>query len=203
MSNLTDLITLLYSYQDDDRDKLAKQLTEQRKGSYINALADLASQYGCNQDVPTPKGKDAKKLTEDSKTDAQSIANTFNRELGNVVQRLYDANPRGNRNYYSHNLNEWAKQRDTWKSFQIGLYTDTTAQQYAQLRFYEMNRDIDPTFYYAPIPPVSDECIARTAAGIVDLAYVQAHETPAHVNCPHWWVALNPRKQDCKELWVG
>jgi len=203
MSELTDLITLLYSYQQDDIDDMVAKLTERRRATWINTLTELAGKHGCNRPAGTPKGADAKYLKDISIEDAKSIANTYNEQLRNQVERLYKANNKGNRNYYYKQLSAWLKKRAAWKDYQIALQTDSTARQYATEMFYKNNPDIVPKFRYSPIPPVSKECIKRTAKGVVTLAYVQSHKTPAHPFCPHQWLPLRPQQAVCELLWVS
>lgn len=202
MTPLTDTIFNAYAYDQSDIDKLAAKLTEQRRAAWLNSLADMARLHGCSQFPKPPKGADAKKLKTDSIKDAESIANTYNRELRNQIERIYKDNPRANRNTYARRLATWNARRDAYKVYQISLNTDSTARQYAQSRFYSMN-PLEPRFVYSSIPPVSNECIRRTAAGVVTLAYVQSHPVPSHVNCPHQWRNVAPQRADCANLWLG
>ncbi len=203
MSDLTDIITLLYSYQQEDIDHLKRQLTERYKATWINTLADLGTKHGCNKPPGTPKGQDAKYLSEQASVDVRSIANTYARELNNFINRVFKENPRANRNTYYKRIDEWVAKRDQYKTWQIGLMTDSNARQYAQLRFYAENPQIAPKFRYSAIPPVSKECNKRTAKGLVTLAYVRKHPTPAHINCPHTWIEQRPVNIGCDGLWLG
>jgi hypothetical protein len=203
MSQLTDVIALLYAYQQDDIDHLKREITERYKATWLNTLAGLAQKHGCNNYPTAPRGADAKHLNSEAERDAASIAQTYARELDNFIKRLYRENPRGNRNYYYSRVDKWLVKRDTYKAWQIGLMTDSNARQYAQLRFYAENPQIAPKFRYSSIPPVSKECIKRTRKGLVTLAYVKSHLTPAHYNCPHTWVEQSPKFVGCEGLWLG
>ncbi len=203
MTTLTDTLFSFYAYTQADIDDLAKRLEERRRATWINTLTELARKHGCGQLPGTPKGEFARHLKRLSVEDAQHIANTYNRELLNQVNRIFKSNPRANRNTYAKQLGAWIARRDAYKTYQIGLQTDSTARQYAQAEFYRHNPKIAPKFRYSPIPPVSKECIKRTRKGAVSLKYVLSHPTPAHINCPHTWLPQSPKQADCELLWLG
>lgn len=203
MTALTDTITSLYSYDQSDIDKLAGKLTERRRASWINSLSDLASQHGCSQLAATPKGTDARRLADDSRADAESIANTYNRELANQVRRINTANPRAQRSVYVRQLDAWAKRRDAHKTLTIALNTDGTARQYARDRFYTENNNLSKWFTASGPPPTCRLCIAIFAAGIVSFAYTQRNPFPRHINCPHLYTSVAPTRAVCEALWLG
>lgn len=202
MTALTDSLYEAYAYDAEDTAKISRQLTERRRAAWINELSALAAKHGCSQLAGTPKGQDAKFLATISQTDADSITNTYNRELRNQIERLYQRNKRGNRTYYTSNLAKWQAARDVWKNYQIALQTDTTARQYAFSRFYAMNQ-IAQAFVAGGPPPTCKICIRLFAVGVVDYAYTQQHGFPAHVNCPHSWRTVAPVKVECSKLWLG
>lgn len=203
MTALTDSIYNAYAKDADDVTKLAKLLTERRRAVWINTLSELARTHGCSQLAATPKGKYARKLADDSKLDAESIVNTFNTDLRREIEKLYKANPRGNRIYYSNNLIKWQKRRDTWKVYQIGLNTDSTTRYYAQQSFYSNNVELAKRFVAGGPPPVCKICIRIFAAGVVDFAYTQYQPLPAHIGCPHLFKVIAPTKISCEKLWLG
>jgi hypothetical protein len=203
MTRLTDAIIEAYSYDADDIKALAAKLTERRRAGWINELSALAQTHGCGQRAGTPKGADARELRQMSQTDAESIARTFNRDMTRTVERLNKSNPRGNRRYYTSNLDKWARARDSWKSLQIGLNTDSTVRQFAQQRFYEMNPQLAQRFAAFGVPPVCKICIRIFAAGVVDFSYTQRNPLPAHIFCPHLYQPVAPAKAECAKLWLG
>ncbi len=203
MSKLTDILFLLYSMDEADTAKIAKQLNERYRATWINHLSDLAKKHGCNQLGKTPKGADAAKFKADALRDAESIVKTFNRELKAEIARIVKDTPTANRNTIAKKLATWKKRRDGHKIYSIGLNTDTAARQYAFKRFYEMNAQIPRQFVAAGPPAVCKICIRIFAAGIVDLAYTQKHPFPAHYNCPHVYRAVAPAKVECATLWVS
>jgi hypothetical protein len=203
MTKLTDAIFAAYDHNATDTAKIARQLTERRRAVWINTLTDLARQHGCTRLAGTPKGADAKKLRDDSQRDAESISNTYNKQLRNEIERLYAANKKGNTRYYTSNLAKWQARRDTWKVYQIALNTDSSAREYARLRFYEMNANLAKRFIATGPPPVCKICIRIFAAGVVDFAYTRFQTLPAHISCPHLWKAVAPTKVSCDQLWLG
>lgn len=203
MSALTDAIYAAYAYDASDTEKLTRQLNERYRATWINGIQDLARMHGCNQYPPTPKGEDAKYLRSLAERDAESISNTFNRELRNQIERLYAANKKGNRTYYTSNLAKWQAKRDLWKVYQISLATDSNARQYAFTRFYAMNNQIARMFVASGPPAVCKICMRLFAAGLVDYEFTQRNGFPAHINCPHLWAAAAPVKVECAKLWVG
>lgn len=203
MSVLTDTLYAAYAYDTEDTTKLLRQLNERYRATWINALQDLARTHGCNQYPPTPKGADAKYLRSLAERDAQSISNTYNKDLRREIERLYAANKKGNRTYYTSNLAKWQKKRDTWKVYQIGIATDSNARQYAFTRFYAMNTQIARMFVASGPPAVCKICLRLFAAGVVSYEFTQMNPFPAHINCPHLWKAAAPQKVECSQLWVG
>ena len=141
-----------------------------------------------------------------SRQDAESIANTWARDIERQLDKLYTANPRGNRHYYARNMEIWAGQRDQWKSTQIARFTHQSTEFYTADRFRKQNGLRGQGYIYVGglVPRSSAGCIERTAAGVVDEAYVQTHPTPNHPNCPHTWEAVDPViVDDCSAIWMG
>lgn len=202
-SNLVRIITLLYSMQSDDINLLADRLLQQRATEWKAAVSQELRRYGCSQTGQFPVGSDALELFRMSETDAASIANTYNRELRNQVQRLYNANPRGNRNYYTSNLEKWAARREIFKGQQIALNTAGTTRNMAQTRFRTMN-NIEGKFLFSGAPPVCIRCMRLKAMGLVSIDVVRANPTPIHLNCPHEFVPARVRGGiDCATAWTG
>lgn len=204
-SNLVRIITLLYSMQQDDINLLADRLLQQRATEWQQSISQELRRYGCSQTGQAPVGSDALELFRLSENDARSIAQTYNRELQNQVQRLYTANPRGNRNYYTSNLEKWAAKRDVYKGQQIALNTAATTRQFAQTRFRQMNGIEGGKYLFSGAPPVCAKCVSLKAKGLVTQEFVSRHPSPQHPNCPHEWVDARPRrtKIDCATAWAG
>lgn len=204
-SNLLKVMALLYQYQPEEVIALQGTIVQRRIQAWMTALATKAREYGCGSNTPKlPSGRDATELDKMAKFDATSIAKTWDRDVLYKLLRLYENNPKGNRNYYAKNMEIWVKNRDQWKLPQIAITLEQSTRHYAQLRFYEENK-ISPKFVYSPSPRhVSDECKSRFSAGVVGIQYVKDNPVPAHPNCPHDWIEVTTTiRIDCKVLWLG
>jgi len=204
LTKLQRIIRLGYEMQTEDRDELAQSLLKQRAKAWRGAIEEEAHKAGVTRKAQGPRGRDLDELRQMSVSDAQSIYTTYNRALENEIQRLYTANPRGNRRYYIKNLDTWTRERAAWKNRQITLQTNKTARYHAQQRFWDMNGARERTYRFSGPAPVCDDCAAMFAAGVVDQNFVDATPTPLHPNCPHEWKSLgfrlNVPKQD---VWMG
>lgn len=201
-TNLTRVISLLYRFQAADVDTLTNQLLDQRKQAWNTALRELATRHGCTQPPRAPSGDDLAELKAQAKADADSIAATWNGDVERQVERLFEANRRGNRNYYAANLERWSAQRETWKSPQVALNSAQTTRFYAQQQFYRLN-GIERRYVFVGAAPTCRDCVTRFAAGIVDQNYVDRYPCPRHPNCPHEWQTVNAEQLPCEDLWLG
>ena len=203
------LVKLVYRMHQPDIAALEKELKKQRYQAYREKLRELAIEVGCPQAAnraKPPRGASKRALDEESRRDAKSIAETWNRDVEKQIDNLFLQNPRGNRNYYAKHLEAWAEKRAQWKNKQIANYTVQYARNLARLDFEIWNEPIlgDVQYLYTGAPPVGAECIFRMGEGVVDAAFARSHPTPAHPNCPHEWTRVpNGRKVNCKELIMG
>lgn len=189
---------------DFDLRQLADTLQGQRIEAYKLAIDKQIRLVGCSRSASDPRGEQLAQLNSDSQRDAQSIVNTYNRDLQRALERIIQANPQGRRGDIEAAIESYLSQRSSWKDKQIALNTSKTARFYAEEQFRKKNGIANQTYYYFGPPPVSDECKANMAAGFVDVQYVNQHPTPAHINCPHTWqVVSTPQVPDCNAIWVG
>jgi hypothetical protein len=187
-----------------DADSLTASILKQRSETWRATLTEDARAAGSGKTGQGPSGGDLSELSRLSRRDADSIANTFDRELNNQIDRLYDANPTGDRAYYVRELTNWAEQRADYKDRQIANMNRQTARSYAQERFEVMNKVGDALSLFVGPPPREPVCAGHFAAGLVDAQYVAANRTPIHIGCPHSW----ERQQSVigvpiEEIWVG
>jgi hypothetical protein len=202
VSKLLQVMGLLYRMEADDRTQLETQLLDRRKQAWTLALTEQARKYRCSRAPEAPRKQDLTELKRMSKEDAVGITKTWNGDVERQLQKLYDANPRGNRNYYAANMEQWARARGQWKDAQIAMQTEHSTRYYAKMRFFEMNT-IRPRFKVVGPPPVCPICIGHFGAGIVDMAYIRRNPAPFHVNCPHEWAEAVITDIPCNELWLG
>lgn len=203
-TRLQKTLLLLYKMQPEEVAALSTALLTQRKDVWKKTLARRARDYGCPNASPNdPRRGDLSELKAMSDEDARSIAATWERDLEREIERLFNANRRGNRNYYISNLEKWARDRERWKGVQIGNVTERSTAFYAETRFREENDITADRYVYQGPPPVSDNCVRRTGAGVVDYNYVRRNPVPAHPGCPHSWELVTRQKLDCSTIWVG
>jgi hypothetical protein len=138
-----------------------------------------------------------------SAEDAQSIVNTWNRDVERQIERLFNANRRGNRNYYYKNMEAWAEGRRSWKQPQIAITTAQQTRWVAQTRFRQMNGLRGQQYVFYGPPPVCAICIGLFAEGLVSEAFIQQNPTPVHPLCPHEWRPVAIQRISCDDIWVG
>lgn len=202
-TRLTRTIALLYRMESADTETLYNQLLEARKRAWKTALELSARIHGCRQVPNAPRREDLDELKRMSREDAESITQTWNRDVIRQIEKLYEANIRGNRQYYFSNLERWNAQRNTWKLPQIALVTETTTAEYARERFRKMNYPGGQKYVFDGAPPTCKDCVRRFAAGVVDASYIRRFPTPRHINCPHTWRVLRPPRLRCDQIWLG
>ncbi|QPC83773.1 hypothetical protein G4Y79_05180 [Phototrophicus methaneseepsis] len=206
-NRVTEVISFIYRMQDGEVDELAREIERSRVETWRTVLRQRASEHGVSNAQPRdPSGVDLQEIRRMSREDARSIANTWARDVERQLDKLYETNPRGNRVYYASNMETWANEREQWKSRQISRYTYQSTEFYTSDRFRQQNGLRGQKYVYVGglVPNSSAGCIERTAAGLVDEAYVQTHPTPNHPNCPHVWEAVNPILVDePTEIWIG
>lgn len=202
MSQLTQVIALFYRMTDDDAAALRDMLLEQRKRVWATALRDQARRYGCNRTPNAPSGDDLAELKRLSLRDAESVAQTWNRDVERQIEKLYAENPRGNRTYYAARMEQWVIERDAWKQPQIALNTELVTYEFARAQFREFN-GIRGAFIFDGGPPVCETCVRYYALGEVDYKFIRDHNAPVHVNCPHYWREVRREKIDCADMWLG
>jgi hypothetical protein len=202
--HLKQRLKLAYEYSIPDERDLAEGIYRQRATAYRDEMTDQARQLGSAQTGRMPGGQDQAYLLKWSLEDAQSIRRTFNRDLERQIDRLYEANPDGKRDYYVNALEQWASERAVWKDRQIAIYNSKTAQQYAQQRFLAMNSLRGSQFRFVGPPPICDDCVDMLAMGVVGELVVNRYPTPLHPNCPHRWKFVSAGMTiSINELWVG
>lgn len=193
-----------YSMQEGDIQALLEQIARQTTIVYRQTIQSSLNLHGCQKLVTGPDSAAQKWIDAKALKDAKGIANTYQNELENKVIALYRSNPRGNRYYYSSNLNAWVAQRTSRKTASISLNTMTQARKYAQDRFTREN-NIGGKWVFAGPPPVCKDCVRIKGYGPQTFEETQkaGRQLPSHVNCPHRYQQLIPKKIDCQNAWSG
>jgi hypothetical protein len=193
----------VYSMTEGDINALVEQIKSQLMTTYRQSIQRQLVLYSCQKIVTGPDNQALAFLEAKALKDARGIANTYQNDLERKVQFLYIQNRRGNRNYYSSNLNTWARQRTTSKARVISLNTMTSAREYAVQRFRTEN-NITGKFIFAGPPPVCKKCIRLKAKGLVSAEQAKNFGDSQHINCPHFWQAVTLGKFNCNdETWTG
>ena len=202
-SNLIVGIVLpVYSMIDEDITALAERLMQQMTIEYRKVIQGQLTLYGCQKIVTGPDAVSQRWIEVYARKNSEGIAQTFNRELSNQIQRLYDANPRGNRSYYFKALDAWVAQRNVHKLPSIALNTAQAIREYAQQRFRQEN-GIEGRFLFVGPPPVCKKCLRLRALGLVSEAAARRYGNSQHGGCPHEWEQVIARKIECETAWTG
>jgi len=204
-SRLLRIITLLYRRTAEDIESTYQDLLEQRKQAWRSTIQQEARKLGYMVAAEGPRRQDLEYIKSLCRQDAQSIVNTWNRDVERRLLRLYQANPRGNRFYYIHNMEAWATKRSRWKDREIAVQTEYTIVGYAKQRFWAENGMRGGKHRFVGPPPACGRCLTHFSKGEVNQAYVDANPTPIHIGCDHTWEIVRgtyPRP-GLDELWVG
>lgn len=203
-TRLHSTLLLLYKMQPEEVAALSGDLLDQRKDVWKRTLTRRAREYGVpGASANAPRGGDLAELKAMSNEDAKSIAATWERDVERQIERLFNENRRGNRNYYIKNMERWARDREQWKSVQIANVTERGTAFYAETRFRQENDVTADRYIYQGPAPVSENCVRRTGAGVVDYNYMRRNPVPNHPNCPHEWELVTTRRLDPATIWVG
>lgn len=196
------IVEPLYRMIGDDIDALADQLQAQMIIEYLKTIQSQLNLYQCQRLATGPDSTSLAWIRAYARTNADGIAKTHDRELGNQISRLYQANPKGNRAYYFKNLDAWTAQRNTYKLPSIALNTAQAVREYAQQRFRDEN-GIKGRFLFVGPPPVCPICTRLKGLGAVSEAEARRIGNSQHVGCPHEWQQLIPSGLNCAEAWTG
>ena len=187
-----------------DEQSLVTSILAQRSETWRSTLTSEARAAGSSKTGIGPSGRDLSELSQVSRRDAASIVNTYERELGNKIDALYDANPTGNRDYYISEIAAWASDRADYKDRQIANMNRGTARTYAQTRFNAENKSGEALYLFDGPPAHEPVCEGLFRAGLVDRTFIERNPTPVHINCPHTWEVQTTRiGVPLDQIWVG
>lgn len=187
-----------------DAQSLTSSILAQLSETWRQTLTSEARAAGGTQTGRGPTAQDLSELSKIARRDAGSIVNTFDRELNNQIDRIYDSDPTAPRSVYISELQAWADNRAVWKDRQIANMNRGNARTYAQQRFNAENRVGEAVYLFAGPPPRESICAGHFRVGLVDRAYVERNPTPIHINCPHTWEKQTSQVgMPVDQLWVG
>jgi hypothetical protein len=204
-TRLLRILRLLYHQGRAEVRQIEAELIEVRKRAWVTAIEAEARRWGYSGPANAPRLEDLESIRTESRADAQSIVQTWNRDVDRQLDKLYARNYRGNRYYYRKHMEDWASAREVWKSRQIANQTEMSTANYARRRFEEMNGLRGGLSVFDGPPPVCGECTELYNMGPVAQSVVDKYPCPRHINCTHYWTKLTSsvNAPAVEDLWVG
>ncbi len=185
----------------------ALQMYDDRVAVYEDELLVQLDAVGCGRRAVVLRDDGIlRDIRERCKSDAVSIANTYNHDVARSIVATGLEAPTANRYVYAYRLRKYLESREIWKDRQIALYTTNWARTKAQHDFYALNRLV---LGYAVLVPVRaavcDICRMLIARGRIPLQLAMSIKVPVHPNCPHEWRVWPQRVtlDQCPLLWAG
>lgn len=205
MSRLTEYLIQLYKQTPEEVRATADFVLNLMSIAWRRGISDEAHAAGCPQAFgKPPSGRYLQELTALARKDAVGIADTFNRDITREINRLVAANPDEAPGFYGQQLEAWIRQRNAWKNRQIALNSELQGREIGRGHFWRNNYQA-MQFRFAGPPTGCPICLRLLGLGTVSREYMEAHPAPIHINCPHYWKAVNtkPLRLDCATIWVG
>lgn len=204
MSRLTQIIALLYKMQPEDQQLVQERIVALMKTAWGQAIEDEAKRYGCRKaKASAPRREDLAYLQNIARQDAESITRTYNREVERQIEKLYAANPKGNRHYYAKRMEVWIDKRKKYKIPLIALQTNQNIRGWAKQRFWQMNAEGVQRYKLTGPPPVCKTCARLIGMGAVSEEVYRRYFPTVHIGCTHEWQTAVPDKIPCEEMWLG
>lgn len=195
-----------YRMDADDQIRMYEQIERQLTIVYRQTIQAQLNLYGCQKVVSESIDPASSQwIQAKARKDAEGIAQTYDRELMGQIQKVRAGNIRANRFAYMRAIDTWIAQRNIFKSASISLNTMTAARKYAQDRFTREN-NIGGKWVLVGPPPVCKKCVRIKALGPITYEQTQKpnNALPQHVNCPHRYQQLIPKKIECgPNTWTG
>lgn len=210
--DLVGSVHLAMSMTDDDRRAKADLLFRQSRDDYDATLTDAIAEVGCSGKGRLMGGPELSALKERAAWAADSIVNTYNRDLLKTLEAAearwieeHGSREGLQRLWLAKQGREAMAQRAVWKEKQIAVTEQSFAADRAKLDFWRRN-GIGGEVRVIPFAAVCPICKAYVAKGWLPMAQAQDEFVlPAHVSCPHG-LELRPDKltvPPCEELWRG
>ena len=205
MSDVQKLVHLASRKDPLDADQVRTELLRERRRYYEAELTAQARRVGCpGRTGALGNNLILSELNEQSRLDAESIANTFNYDLAIAINHIRAQVPTANRFVYAKRLEAWEAKRATWKTPQIEQNTELTARARAQQDFYQFNA-IFGVAELVPKTAVCPVCQGWIDRGEVPIHVARNNPPPYHTNCVHSFAMRPDRvaREECKNLWMG
>ena len=132
---------------------------------------------------------------------AESIANTYNRDLERQLARIGEAIPTANRQTYMAGLREWEADRIAARTPGISVTEFTTTHNTMQREFVQRN-GLEGRGRVAPPEAAEHICEELVGQGWMPLDEAHQLDLPAHVRCIHF-IEAEYDAPDTGLLWTG
>ena len=202
LSDVGRMAYLMFMKTSEDVQSLADDLFEQGRRDAEESLLQEAHAVGCSTlSVRLTSGPLLSFVRERADWAAQSVADTYNRELINAIYRIIEETPTANRWVIASRVQAWATARKGWKEGQIGNTETFTIANEARLQFYQYNKITEPEawFGYSLICPLCQDIAAKNPYTVAEAERIGL----PHVGCKDWWHIKPGEMVSCDELWLG
>jgi len=208
MTNVQRLVHLAMRYDMVQEEAIRAEILKARKREYEATLTEMAADVGCDsRRAMLSQGDLLTELNEASKADGQSMANTYNYDLGVAIIAISTETPTANRNTYAKRLQTWEGNRAKWKNPQVALSTSLSARTQAQRDFARFNPGLadGEAVLIGPDPAAEPICQGWLNRGKVPAEVARRNPSPFHLGCPHFWEFALPKAEvgDCRDMWLG
>lgn len=202
-----------YEMQEPDIEDLSLTIEDLALQSYLEGINASLAAVGHPPvlSITDPLVRD--RISADSDHWADSVASTYNRDLGSMIYTEWATEGPGNqgRQYSSYKLDraitEWAEKRTLWKSNQIA--TTESSRWYNQavqdFQVFNEGRLPETMFEVTPDACVCDACKALVDGNPYTFDEAMRLQLPLHVNCQHFLIAdtQNQIVLPSVGLWAG
>ena len=196
-------LLVYFLFPKSEEKSLADSILSAYVSAYQLALREQAGRYGCAfARIGSPTAYSMAQMKDWADRDAESIANTYDKEAESQLKKLYQANPLGAIGYYLNGMAQWASTRQARKNLTIGINNVQAGYQLGLQDFHVMNQ-LQTKYAFSGAPPVCPVCVRLFGMGHVSYETMATNPAPTHPNCPHYWLSVRTYSIDCATMWAG
>ena len=202
LSDVGRLVYLMFQKTAEDVAALADVLFQEGRRTAEEALLQEAHAIGCGiLQVRLGEGELLSWVRERADWAAQTICDTYNRDLAFAIEAVIAQYPKANRWVIAYHLRDWEAGRQSWKADQIATTEAFVTANEAKMEFYGMNAITEPKAWFG-YSLICEQCQAIAAQNPYKLRDAQAIGLP-HVGCLDQWHIEPGEMVECSELWLG
>lgn len=202
LSDVGRLVYLAFMKTQDDVQSLANSLFEQGRRTAEEALLQEAQAAGCPQlSVHLTTGPLLSFVRDRADFAAQSVCDTYNRELISAIYRIIQETPTANRWVIAARLQTWDVARQGWKNDQIATTEAFVIANEAKMQFWNMNKLSEPEAWFG-YSLICEVCQDIAAHNPYTLAQAEEIGLP-HIGCLDQWHIKGGETVPCEQLWLG